>query len=90
LDIKGGTKGGLRILFLKIDKRYCVLLNPPESPFEPNNCIPKKSGVQRGTSPEQSWLTDWKKSNIEARPPLITKHKLKNPNKILKGELKGD
>ena len=49
----------------------CVILNPPESPFENNDCTPKISGVQRGTSPEQGWLIGWKKSNNEARPPLI-------------------
>jgi len=74
LDIKGGTKGGLRIGYQLI--KTIFVLNPPESPFENNNCIPKKSGFQRGTSPEQSWITGWKNGNIEARPPLIAKHEL--------------
>jgi hypothetical protein len=56
-----------------VDKKYCVILNPPESPFEKNNCISKLVLCQRGTSLERSWLVG-KKGNIEASPTLIAKH----------------
>ncbi len=53
---------------------FGIPLNPP---LKTITVFQKKSGVQRGTSPEQSWITGCNKSNIEARPPLIAIHELK-------------
>ena len=68
-------------------KLFPIPLNPP---LNGKYSIPIHDKSQRGTSPEQRWKIGWKKSNIEARPPLIAYRELDKITSILKGELKGD